>query len=118
MDPQVSVRDKAQPIVLGSIGNLGGIINDSKSSLDNTADAVNRFKDVKNNIFGSVESVKSELNTLKSSSDQVISNFQQMNEVFNEVQNLSEQIKVLIGNVDDSVTHVKSASPISNIMKI
>lgn len=191
--PQISVADKAKPIVVGAeyvsdkyneimkeeiliqrqlqnieanfdevlenIGDLNGIIDGSKASLENTSEAVNQFQDVKNNILGTVESVKGELNTLKLSSDQVMTNFQQMNEVFNdlqssvedikkcmagiiaianqtnllslnasieaaragevgrgfavvanEVQKLSEQIKVLIGDIDTSVAHVEGGT--------
>lgn len=165
MKEEIMIQSRLQDIelnfveVMGTIGGLNGIIEASKMSLNNTAEVADQFMDVKNSIFGSVESVKEELKTLKLSSDQVMSNFQQMNEVFNdlkcsvedikkcmadiiaianktnllslnasieaaragevgkgfsvvanEVKNLSEQIKVLIGDIDTSVSHVEDGT--------
>ena len=79
--------------VMSSINDLGGIVTESRESLENTAAAANRFQQVKNEIFDSVESVKGELDTLKESSDQVMDNFQQMNAMFLELQSSVEDIK-------------------------
>lgn len=165
MKEEVLIQTRLQHIeenfdeVVGTIGDLSGIIEESKVSLENTAEAANHFQDVKNDIFESVESVKGELNTLKTSSDQVMDNFREMNEVFydlqsavedikkcmegiiaianqtnllslnasieaarageagkgfavvaDEVRNLSEQTKTMIGDIDNSITHVESGT--------
>lgn len=99
MDEETVIKTELQNIeesfgeVVGTVDNLCGFVDGSKASLEKTAEAADHFQDVKNDIFGSVESVRGELNTLKSSSDQVMSNFQQMNEVFHELQSSVEDIK-------------------------
>ena len=85
--------------VLGTIEGLNDVIEGSKESLSNTAEAVTQFQDVKNDIFDTVESAKEELNTLKSNSDQVMSNFQQMNEVFNDLAGAVEDIKKCMAGI-------------------
>ena len=65
--------------VTEGVADLGRIIEDSKKSLENTASAADKFQNVKNDIFNSVDEVKDELEVLKTSSDDVMTSFNQMN---------------------------------------
>ena len=85
--------------VTDSVEELGRIIDESKKAIDNTANVATQFQDVKNEIFDSVDNVKTELGVLKTSSDEVMVSFNQMNEVFKELESSVRDIKECMNGI-------------------
>ena len=85
--------------VTQGVEELGRIIDESKNSLENTASVAGQFQDVKNEIFESVDSVKTELGVLKTSSDEVMVSFNQMNTVFRELESSVRDIKECMNGI-------------------
>ena len=85
--------------VTEGVADLGRIIEDSKKSLENTASAADKFQNVKNDIFNSVDEVKDELEVLKTSSDDVMTSFNQMNIVFKELESSVRDIKECMNGI-------------------
>lgn len=85
--------------VTEGVEELGRIINDSRKAIDNTANVATQFQDVKNEIFESVDNVKTELGVLKTSSDDVMVSFNQMNEVFKELESSVRDIKECMNGI-------------------
>ena len=85
--------------VTEGVQELGRIIDDSKKAIDNTANVATQFQNVKNEIFESVDNVKTELGVLKTSSDEVMVSFNQMNEVFKELESSVRDIKECMNGI-------------------
>lgn len=85
--------------VTDGVEELGRIIDVSKKAVDNTANVATQFQDVKNEIFESVDNVKTELSVLKTSSDEVMVSFNQMNEVFKELESSVRDIKECMNGI-------------------